>query len=93
MKFYGLVNSTLESMKSSFSYINTKLASDESGGNLSHDEINQLQERLAFTEAQMCKILNALDAASNKVHELSRNTRGSSLTHSDQVRLCFKQQY
>lgn len=35
------------------------------------EEVAQLQERLASTEAQMCKILTALDTASDKVKELS----------------------
>ena len=35
-------------------------------------EINHLQDRLASTEAQMCKILTALDAASDKVNKLTK---------------------
>ena len=35
-------------------------------------EIDRLQERLATTEAQMCKILSALDAASEKVNDLTK---------------------
>lgn len=66
------VNSTLDSMKTSLSYINTKLASNAAGGSLSELEISQLQDRLAATEAQMYQIINALDAASTKVQELSK---------------------
>ena len=36
------------------------------------DEIYLLQERLASTEAQMCQILSALDAASDKVNEMTK---------------------
>ena len=43
------------------------------------NEIGQLQERLASTEAQMCKILTALDCASNKVQEVSKKSRKVSL--------------
>lgn len=57
----------LEEMKKSLSYISAKLVSKESRGNLTGHEINKLQERLATTEAQMCKILTALDSASDKV--------------------------
>lgn len=36
-------------------------------------EINQLQERLVSTEAQMCRILTALDSASNRVTGVSKS--------------------
>lgn len=39
------------------------------------NEINQLQERLASTEAQMCKILTALDMASNKVNQITTKSQ------------------
>ena len=77
---------TLDSMKNSLSYISTKLAANESKGKLSHQEISQLQDRLASTEAQMYKILSALDAASSKVQEITKNTR-QSLEQNKQVRV------
>lgn len=43
------------------------------GGN----EIIQLQERLVSTEAQMCKILSALDAASEKVDTVTKTAKTS----------------
>ena len=36
-------------------------------------DINQLQERLVSTEAQMCRILTALDSASNRVTGVSKS--------------------
>lgn len=41
---------------------------------LDGDEILLLQDRLASTEAQMCKILTALDSASNKVNKLGEKS-------------------
>jgi hypothetical protein len=38
------------------------------------NEITQLQERLASTESQMCKILTALDAASDKVNQMTKKS-------------------
>jgi hypothetical protein len=38
-------------------------------------EINQLQDRLTSTEAQMCKILTALDAASDKVSDMTKKPK------------------
>ena len=64
-------------MKTSLSFISTTLATNEKKGKLSHQEISQLQDRLASTEAQMYKILSALDAASSKVQEITKNTRQS----------------
>jgi len=62
----------LEEMKKSLSFISSKLVTKESRGNLNTTEIDRLQERLATTEAQMCKILSALDAASEKVNDLTK---------------------
>ena len=67
----------LEEMKKSLSFISSKLGTNKTSNNLSNNEISQLQDRLASTEAQMYKILTALDAASNKVNELTKNTRES----------------
>lgn len=39
---------------------------------LDGNEINQLQERLASTELQMCKILTALDSASDRVAGMTK---------------------
>lgn len=64
-------------MKTSLSFISTTLATNDKKGKLSHQEISQLQDRLASTEAQMYKILSALDAASSKVQEITKNTRQS----------------
>jgi len=72
-----LVHHTLDSMKQSLSFISSKLGANQTKKNLTTNEIFQLQDRLASTEAQMCKVLNALDAASSKVKELSKNTRQS----------------
>ncbi len=68
---------TLDEMKNSLSFISSKLGANKTNKNLSNNEIAQLQDRLASTEAQMFKILNALDAASNKMNELTKNTRES----------------
>ncbi|CAF1326549.1 unnamed protein product [Adineta steineri] len=67
----------LEEMKKSLSFISSKLVTKESRGNLNGNEIIQLQERLMTTEAQMCKILGALDAASDKVTEINQKTKKS----------------
>ena len=67
----------LDEMKNSLSFISSKLVTNDTKGNLSNNEISELQNRLASTEAQMSKILNALDAASTKVNELTKNTRKS----------------
>jgi hypothetical protein len=64
-------------MKQSLSFISSKLGANQTKKNLTTNEIFQLQDRLASTEAQMCKVLNALDAASSKVKELTKNTRQS----------------
>jgi septal ring factor EnvC (AmiA/AmiB activator) len=77
----SLVHSTLDDMKNSLSFISTTLATNEKKGKLSHQEISQLQDRLASTEAQMYKILGALDAASSKVQEITKNTRQSLEQH------------
>jgi len=68
---------TLDEMKNSLSFINSKLGANKTNNNLTNNEISQLQERLASTEAQMYKILNALDAASNKINDITKNTRES----------------
>ncbi|CAF1644894.1 unnamed protein product [Adineta ricciae] len=62
-------------MKHSLSFISSKLGATQTGNSLTSNEISQLQDRLASTEAQMCKILNALDIASNQVNKLTRSTR------------------
>jgi phage-related tail protein len=80
------VHHTLDEMKDSLSFINSKLGASKTSNNLTNNEISQLQNRLASTEAQMYKILNALDAASNKVNELTKNTR-ESLEQPQQVNL------
>lgn len=72
-----LVNHTLDDMKSSLSFISSKLGATKNSNNLTQNEIVQLQDRLASTEAQMYKILNALDAASTKMNEITKNTRES----------------
>jgi hypothetical protein len=41
------------------------------------NEIVQLQDRLASTEAQMCKILSVLDSASDKVNKITKDTKKS----------------
>ena len=69
-------------MKNSLSFINTKLAANEKRGNLSHNEISELKDRLAATEAQMYQILSAIDAASNRVQELTEKTSRQSLEDS-----------
>lgn len=70
-----LVHYALEEMKKSLSFISAKLVTKESRGNLNGSEINVLQERLASTEAQMCRILTALDAASDKVTRTSKKAK------------------
>ncbi|UJR35556.1 hypothetical protein I4U23_028309 [Adineta vaga] len=70
-----LMDHTLDEMKHSLSFISSKLGTNQTGNNLTTNEIFQLQDRLASTEAQMCKIMNALDAASNQVNKLTQNTR------------------
>jgi predicted nucleic acid-binding Zn-ribbon protein len=82
------VHNALDEMKNSLSFISSKLVTNETKGSLSTNEISELQSRLASTEAQMSKILNALDAASTKVNELSQNTR-KSLEQSQQVNLYY----
>jgi len=67
----------LEEMKKSLSFISSKLVTKETRGSLNGNEILQLQERLTSTEAQMCKILTALDSASDKVNEMTKNTEKS----------------
>jgi chromosome segregation ATPase len=69
------VHFALDEMKNSLSFISSKLDTNQTRNNLSSNEITQLQDRLASTEAQMYKILNALDAASNQVNQLTKNTR------------------
>jgi len=71
------VHNTLDEMKNSLSFISSKLGKTKTSNNLTNNEISQLQDRLASTEAQMYKILSALDAASNKMNELTKNTRES----------------
>lgn len=44
---------------------------------IDHDEVTQLQARLASTEAQMCKILTALDMASEKVNAMANHPNQS----------------
>jgi len=75
---------TLDSMKNSLSFINTKLAANETRGNLSHNELSELQDRLAATEAQMYQILNAIDTASNKVQALSNKNSRQSLEQEEE---------
>lgn len=65
------MHDALEEMKKSLSFISSKLVNKESRKNLQGDEILLLQDRLASTEAQMCKILTALDSASNKVNKIT----------------------
>ncbi|CAF0847975.1 unnamed protein product [Adineta ricciae] len=74
----------LEEMKKSLSYISSKLVTKESRNNLHGNEIVQLQERLMSTEAQMCKILSALDTASEKVSKLSRTIKESPKVEKEQ---------
>ncbi|CAF0865644.1 unnamed protein product [Adineta ricciae] len=69
------MHNTLDEMKHSLSFISSKLGATQTGNSLTSNEISQLQDRLASTEAQMCKILNALDIASNQVNKLTRSTR------------------
>lgn len=69
------MHNTLDEMKHSLSFISSKLGANKTSNNLTNNEISQLQDRLASTEAQMYKILHALDAASNKMHEITKNTR------------------
>jgi phage-related tail protein len=64
-------------MKSSLSFISSKLGASKTANDLSPNEITQLQDRLASTEAQMYKILSALDAASSKMNEITKTTRES----------------
>ena len=64
---------SLDEMKESLTFINTKLVTNDTGGSLSNNEISQLQNRLATTEAQMHKILSALEATSTKVRELANH--------------------
>ncbi len=71
------MHNTLDEMKNSLSFISSKLGTAKPSNNLTNIEISQLQDRLASTEAQMYKILNTLDAASNKMNELTKNTRES----------------
>ena len=71
-------------MKNSLSFINTKLAANETRGNLSHNELSELQDRLAATEAQMYQILNAIDTASNKVQALSNKNSRQSLEEEEE---------
>ncbi len=68
---------TLDDMKNSLSFIHSKLGASKTSNNLTQNEISQLQDRLASTEAQMYKILTALDAASTKMNEITKNTRES----------------
>ena len=68
---------TLDDMKSSLSFISSKLGANKTANNLTQNEITQLQNRLASTEAQMYKILSALDAASSKMNEITKTTRES----------------
>ncbi|CAF3389619.1 unnamed protein product [Rotaria sp. Silwood1] len=70
----------LEEMKKSLSFISSKLVTKENRDSLDNKEITQLQERLASTEAQMCKILTALDMASEKVNVITKNANKSSKT-------------
>ncbi|CAF3386568.1 unnamed protein product [Rotaria sp. Silwood1] len=70
-------NHALDEMKSSLSFISSKLGTNERKNNLTHYEISQLQDRLASTEAQMYKILNTINTVANKVNELNKNTRQS----------------
>lgn len=74
-------------MKHSLSFINSKLGTNTNNMSLTNNEITQLQNRLAQTEAQMYKILNALDVASNKMNEITKNTRQSLEQPSSQSRL------
>ncbi|CAF3314969.1 unnamed protein product [Rotaria socialis] len=67
----------LEEMKKSLSFISSKLVAKENRESLDNTEIVQLQERLASTEAQMCKILSALDVASEKVNTTIKTTNRS----------------
>ncbi|CAF3919988.1 unnamed protein product, partial [Rotaria sp. Silwood2] len=67
----------LDEMKSSLSFISSKLGTTQKRNNLTQYEISQLQDRLASTEAQMYKILNTINTVTNKVNELTKNTRQS----------------
>ncbi|CAF1359304.1 unnamed protein product [Adineta steineri] len=69
------MHNTLDEMKNSLSFISSKLGASQTRNKLTNNEISQLQDRLATTEAQMCKIVNALDAASNEMSKLTKNTR------------------
>lgn len=71
------MHNTLDEMKHSLSFINSKLGANTSNMSLTNNEITQLQNRLAQTEAQMYKILSALDAASSKMNQITQNTRTS----------------
>jgi flagellar capping protein FliD len=71
------VHHTLDEMKNSLSFITSKLGANKTNSNLTNNEISQLQDRLASTEAQMYKILHALDAASNKMNAITQHTRES----------------
>lgn len=73
-------------MKNSLSFINSKLGVTKATDTLTNNEISQLQERLASTESQMYQILSALDAASVKMNEITKNTR-ESLEQPHQVHL------
>ena len=64
-------------MKNSLSFISSKLGATQTSNTLSNNEISQLQDRLASTEAQMYKILSALDSASTRMSEITKTTRGS----------------
>lgn len=67
----------LDEMKSSLSFINSKLGKTQTGNNLTYHEISQLQDRLAATETYMSQILNAINLASNKVNELTKLAQAS----------------
>ena len=69
------MHQTLDQMKNSLSFINSKLGSTKANDTLTNNEIAQLQDRLASTEAQMYQILSALDAASVKMNQITKNSR------------------
>ena len=79
-----LVHHILDEMKTSLSYITSKLGIQSTRNKLSQDEISQLQQRLISTEAQLYKVFNAVNVASNKMNELTKNTNNY-LENSQQV--------
>ncbi|CAF0728453.1 unnamed protein product [Didymodactylos carnosus] len=68
------MHQTLADMKSSLTFISSKLMTKQSKGALDDNEITQLQSRLEATESQMCQVLNALQAASEKVGQFTNNS-------------------